>query len=402
VGGSEEIAQETFIVAWTRLGQMQQPERVRGWLCGIARMVSRRALHKQRRHARRSADYRSGGNAELASAEPSPLDQMIGEEDERWLWRALERIPEVYRLPLVLFYCEEQSIEDVARALDVTVSSVKTRLFRGRRMLAKHRLANLASTLRRTLPGKAFSAAVLAAIASLSSTARAAPRAAGPRVWLQGTAALLVAAAVPGAVVVSTMTTATATEDEAPFVEPRRTPNRPPVWSPTVHAPSPAPTPLFHSPDDLPSFDFEDGVLPEDFRYGHVVAGPPRPGNRFCLLGIVSFSYARRSNVTLVAPDSRVLFSYSPETTLSFDYWAGRGTGLVLVVVTSHGRNYNVIQRQLVHEAWGHMTVRLDELRAKAVDSPPLAEGAPITRLELFGATTAGAPFYVDNVRLHR
>jgi hypothetical protein len=258
------------------------------------------------------------------------------------------------------------------------------------------------STLRGTRPGKPFTAAVLAAIAASSSAARAAPRAAGPRVWLEGTAALLAAAAVTSVVAMNTTAGARATEDEAAFVEPLRKPGGPPVWSATVHAPSPAPNPLLASGDELPSFDFEDGTLPADFSYGHVVPGPPRPGSRFCMLGAMSFSWAWHNNVTLGTPDSRVLFSYSPATTLSFDYWVGRDARLVSVVVQSRGRNYVFAQRQVVRESWGSLTFRLDELRASRADAPSLEEGAPITRVEFFGGPIAGGPFYLDNVRFNR
>src|SRR5262245_49083421 len=46
---SEDIAQETFLVAWRRLPEMQPPYRFRGWVCGIARLEVRRARKERRR-----------------------------------------------------------------------------------------------------------------------------------------------------------------------------------------------------------------------------------------------------------------------------------------------------------------------------------------------------------------
>src|SRR5262245_7888324 len=43
---SDEVTQDTFVIAWRRLPEMQQPERFRGWLCGIARMLSRRVRRR--------------------------------------------------------------------------------------------------------------------------------------------------------------------------------------------------------------------------------------------------------------------------------------------------------------------------------------------------------------------
>jgi RNA polymerase sigma factor (sigma-70 family) len=50
------------------------------------------------------------------------------------LLRALERIPETYRVPLVLFYREHQSVEAVAQNLELTEETVRQRLSRGRKL----------------------------------------------------------------------------------------------------------------------------------------------------------------------------------------------------------------------------------------------------------------------------
>ena len=37
---SEDVAQETFVVAWKQLRQLREPEKLRSWLCSIARSVN--------------------------------------------------------------------------------------------------------------------------------------------------------------------------------------------------------------------------------------------------------------------------------------------------------------------------------------------------------------------------
>ncbi len=54
------------------------------------------------------------------SPDPSPSMQAVSREEEAILWRALERIPDTYREPLILFYREEQSIERVAAELELS------------------------------------------------------------------------------------------------------------------------------------------------------------------------------------------------------------------------------------------------------------------------------------------
>src|SRR5262249_58224 len=72
---------------------------------------------------------------DIAADEPSALERVISVEDAAALSGALREIPDQYRLPLILFYQEQQSVKNVAAALDLSVESVKKRLFRGRRML---------------------------------------------------------------------------------------------------------------------------------------------------------------------------------------------------------------------------------------------------------------------------
>jgi hypothetical protein len=87
----------------------------------------------------------------------------------------IESIPESYREPLVLFYREHQSIENVAVALDLSEDAVKQRLSRGRKVLQNEVLAFLEGALKRTSPSKAFTMGVTKAVAAGWSSAILAP-----------------------------------------------------------------------------------------------------------------------------------------------------------------------------------------------------------------------------------
>ena len=88
----------------------------------------------------------------------------MSREEEAILWRSLEKIPELYREPLILFYREHESIETVAAQLDLSEDAVKQRLSRGRKLLQEEVQAFVENALRRTAPSQAFSGAVLAAL----------------------------------------------------------------------------------------------------------------------------------------------------------------------------------------------------------------------------------------------
>ena len=156
---SEDITQETFWISWKDRDSLQQPDRLRAWLCGIARNLTRQSLR-----SRPQRTTTLGIDPEASHFDPET--SAISEEEEDLVWRSLEEIPETYREPLVLFYREQQSVAEVASALDVSVDAVKQRLSRGRAMLREQVEHVIEGTLRRTRPGAALTVAIMTGLAS--------------------------------------------------------------------------------------------------------------------------------------------------------------------------------------------------------------------------------------------
>jgi len=173
LGQSEDLAQETFITAWKHLGHLREREKLRAWLCGIARNRINSFLRREGREPLREAEPLETV-AESRSPEPLPADYAISHEEEALLWRSLERIPPIYREALVLFYREHESVEVVAERLELTEEAVHQRLSRGRKLLQEQVLAFVEGTLARSNPGKAFTLGVLAMLPALTFSAKAA------------------------------------------------------------------------------------------------------------------------------------------------------------------------------------------------------------------------------------
>jgi len=169
VSVSEDVAQETFVAAWKKLGDLRELERLRPWLCGIARNLSinrHRDGKREPTHGAESLD----NLGHLTTDEASPALQAIQRDEEAILWRALEAIPETYREPLVLFYREHQSVASVAVALDLSEDNVRMRLSRGRKLLSEQVEVLVEGTLERTKPGAEFTSSVLAALPMAAAT----------------------------------------------------------------------------------------------------------------------------------------------------------------------------------------------------------------------------------------
>jgi len=167
---SEDLAQETFFAAWKQLSELREPARLRSWLCGITRFLVGKEFRRQGReplHVAAALD----AVQEPPSLEASPSMQAVSREEEAILWRALQRIPDTYREPLILFYREEKSVERVAAELELTEDAVRQRLSRGRKLLQEEVVAFVEGTLSRTAPDQRFSNAVLAMLPATSMAA---------------------------------------------------------------------------------------------------------------------------------------------------------------------------------------------------------------------------------------
>lgn len=181
LGQSEDLAQETFVTAWKQLRDLREPEKLRAWLCGIARNLINNSLRKQGREPSHAAEPIET-ISESRSPEPLPVERTMTNEEQAILWRSLERIPETYREPLVLFYREHQSVEAVAEKLELSPETVHQRLSRGRKLLAEEVMGFVEGALARSSPGQAFTLGVLAALpVTLASSAKAATLAAAAK-----------------------------------------------------------------------------------------------------------------------------------------------------------------------------------------------------------------------------
>lgn len=173
---SEDVAQETFWSAWRARASLTEPGRLGAWLCGIARNLGHNA---RRRSAPAAHTAPLDTAAQLATAQPGPVEAAVSREEGELVWQALAQIPESYREPLILFYREEQSIAEVAVALELSPDAVKQRLSRGRAMLQERVASIVEGALRRSRPGRSFTVAVVAGLATVSAGTKTALAAGG-------------------------------------------------------------------------------------------------------------------------------------------------------------------------------------------------------------------------------
>ncbi len=149
---AEDAAQATFLILARSAGSIRSTESLSAWLYGVACRVSARAnADAARRHAR---ELRAAERAADASPRGEPWPEVHEE---------LARLPERYRVPIVLCYLEGLSYAQAAHQLRCPVRTVQTRLARGcerlRSRLVRRGLGPVTGMLIATLAPESASAA---------------------------------------------------------------------------------------------------------------------------------------------------------------------------------------------------------------------------------------------------
>jgi RNA polymerase sigma factor (sigma-70 family) len=203
---AEDAFQAAFLLLARKAASIHRREALSGWLYRVSYNLALRV--KSGAERRRAVEQKA-----VRVPPPDPVFDMSLRSLQTVLFEELNRLPERYRLPLLLCGLEEQTLEGAARQLGWTNGAVKGRLQRGRRLLRARLqrrgleipialgIAGLAvGTASARVPAKLMHAAlqtvgagsVPAEIAVLVQGVRVSPHSNGPRVAL----ALLLATSV--------------------------------------------------------------------------------------------------------------------------------------------------------------------------------------------------------------
>ncbi len=129
----EDITQEVFIRVYRFLDQFTKAK-FSTWLYKITLNVTRDFARKRQSNLRKvfkiQQDYQKDHYPETEA-------EVIRNEEDRMLHLAIQKLDEKYRIPIVLFYFHEKKYEEIAEIMSISLSTVKTRILRGKTMLKK-------------------------------------------------------------------------------------------------------------------------------------------------------------------------------------------------------------------------------------------------------------------------
>ncbi|HEV7383556.1 MAG TPA: RNA polymerase sigma factor [Phenylobacterium sp.] len=122
---ADDLAQETFLAAWSRIGRLKAGASVRAWLCGIGYNKHLTAMRSAGRERARGKVYEADRDETI----DAPA------EDKLALERAMADLPAEQRACVALCLAADFSHAEAAEALDMPLGTVKSHVSRGRARL---------------------------------------------------------------------------------------------------------------------------------------------------------------------------------------------------------------------------------------------------------------------------
>ena len=114
---ADDLYQDAFLEATKKIASIRYEDNPKSYLLSI---VIRLWKNRVRKRAWRSR-----------------IAPQVKEEEKAHLWKAVDALSDVYRIPLLLYYMENQNVASIAKLLSIPQGTVKSRLYKARKLLEK-------------------------------------------------------------------------------------------------------------------------------------------------------------------------------------------------------------------------------------------------------------------------
>ncbi len=142
---ADDVVQETFLRAYRSWHTYTPGSDCRRWLFTICRNAFLRSLERERPTVDLDdveRDVIGAGEIYVTALEEGYTDLFARTDIRPAIDRAVEDLPEPFRTTLVLVDVQDQSYESAAEVLGVPIGTIRSRLFRGRRLVQERLLAH--------------------------------------------------------------------------------------------------------------------------------------------------------------------------------------------------------------------------------------------------------------------
>ncbi|PIZ47482.1 hypothetical protein COY32_01625 [candidate division WWE3 bacterium CG_4_10_14_0_2_um_filter_41_14] len=131
---AQDVVQNTFIKAYKNLKGFDTKRQFSSW---IYRITHNEAMDHLRRKKKEISGVDKAIFDNITDQTPGIEEKMLTEEVQQMVRDLIDKLPDHYQEPLILFYLEEKSYEEISDILKMPTNTVGTKINRGKKMLAE-------------------------------------------------------------------------------------------------------------------------------------------------------------------------------------------------------------------------------------------------------------------------
>lgn len=137
---AQDVVSEAFIRVWRALPRFEGHSRFTTWLYAVVKNVFLDHYKRERLRAHCSLEALVNPEGEslapqIPDPHPGPQEHVEELDVRKRVWGAVQRLPEPYRMMIVLYHFQNLEYEEIARILEMPVGTVKSRMHRARMVL---------------------------------------------------------------------------------------------------------------------------------------------------------------------------------------------------------------------------------------------------------------------------
>lgn len=131
---AEDIAQESFIKAYEKIGEFKKESKFSTWLYTI---TYRSALYYRRKNKISTRNIQVQDHEVFQATANTQIENFKIEEQQKFVKLAIDSLRPIEGLLVTLYYIDENTIEEISSITDLSVTNIKVKLFRARKKLKK-------------------------------------------------------------------------------------------------------------------------------------------------------------------------------------------------------------------------------------------------------------------------
>ncbi|OPA73353.1 RNA polymerase sigma factor SigW [Paenibacillus selenitireducens] len=138
---AEDVVQDTFLRVYKNLERYDENQKFSTWIYRIGTNLCIDRLRKRKPTYSLDAEMNDqegiDGYAMIPSEDRTPETEYMLSETQQMIRQAIDSLPAKYKTVMVLRYMQELSLQEISDVLDMPVTTIKTRVHRGREFLRK-------------------------------------------------------------------------------------------------------------------------------------------------------------------------------------------------------------------------------------------------------------------------